>query len=365
MEKPSYIFFIYTAFFILTAIFSFLINGLLLKFSSSLGMRPGMQPLVRWSVQAKPSVGGISFFIIFLFSIVIHSIFFGHANGVLNINFIGQIIAITMAFLIGLADDAYNTNPILKFIAQVLCGITLIATGTHIAVFESNILNYVLTLLWIVAIMNSINMLDNMDAITSVVSIGIIVSAMFVLYFNYDLSHIHFFILMGVMASLIGFLFYNWYPAKIYMGDTGSQFLGILLGIIGISYFWNGSAAPVSSQPLKQLILVSLVFILPITDTATVVLNRLLKKKSPFVGGRDHTTHYLSYMGLSDSQVAFLYLFIGLISAFLVLIIIKYLPVWNTICYLLFITYIAAISCSLFYVTKLKRKDKSNVEEPE
>jgi len=357
MYSNAYIFFTYAIFFIVVVIFSFLINGILLKFSSNFGVRnPENNALIRWSSTTKPSLGGITFFIVFLLSISVYSIFFDAQTSWMKTSFIGQISVITLAFLMGLADDAYNTRPLLKLFIQLLCGVILIVTDTYIQIFENPFINYALTIFWIIGIMNSINMLDNMDAITSVVSIGILSSSLVIIFLNGDISGIYSFLIVGLLASLIGFLFYNWHPSKMYMGDTGSQLLGVILGILGIKYFWNNQQPWIPIMPSKQIIITVLAFILPITDTTTVVINRILRKQSPFVGGKDHTTHHLSYIGLSDSQVAMLFLFLSLISTILILFIFHYLKFWENIYSVLFGIYILIVFFSLYLTTKIKHK---------
>ena len=134
----------------------------------------------------------------------------------------------------GMADDAYDTKPLVKFIVQCLCGVILISTGTKINTFESEFLNYSLTILWVVAIMNSINMLDNMDGISTVTTLAIcIFSVFFSVQMNLETQPLTL-IIIAVIGTLCGFLAYNWHPSKMFMGDSGSQFLGIFLAFCGI-----------------------------------------------------------------------------------------------------------------------------------
>lgn len=354
MYSNAYVFFVFAAFFIAVVVFSFLVNGILLKFSSNLGVRnQDNSSLIRWSSTTKPSLGGITFFIVFLLSLSVYSVFFDAQTSWMNIAIIGQICVIALAFIMGLADDAYNTKPLLKLFIQILCGVILILTGTYIQIFENQYINFTLTLFWIVGIMNSINMLDNMDAITSVVSIGILSSALIIIFITGNITGIHAFVIVGLIAAIIGFLFYNWHPSKMYMGDTGSQLLGVILGILGILFFWNNQQPWIPNIPSKQIIITVLAFLLPITDTTTVVINRIMRKQSPFVGGKDHTTHHLSYLGLSDSQVAMLYLFLSLVSSVLILVIFHFLKFWEHYYTLIFGLYIIAVFLSLYSTTKI------------
>ncbi|MES2838107.1 MAG: MraY family glycosyltransferase [Bacteroidota bacterium] len=313
---------------------------------------------VRWASASKPALGGISFYIIFLFSVSFVGIVHSADTLIQNKQFLGILGTVTLAFMIGLADDAYNTRPYLKFSGQLTCGLLLASTGTYIHFFESDLLNYVVSVIWVIGIMNSINMLDNMDGITTNVSIFIIINAIVVLLAVNSFSSPFFLILIGLLGALIGFLYYNWNPSKIYMGDTGSQFLGALLGAVSIIYFWNTPFDLNSKIQLKQIVITALVFVLPIADTSTVVINRLLKKQSPFVGGKDHTTHHLSYLGFSDKQVALIFIAIATLSV-IITFVISVLNIWNTLTVSLSLIYIISVVVGLYLTTKVKRIPKS------
>ncbi len=348
MNDSLYLILVYGAFFIGTVILSFLINGLFLKFASNLGTRNQDENFIRWSPQVKPSLGGISFFLIFLLSIASYPIFFEQHQVLFDKRLLGILAAGTLAFLLGLSDDAYNTKPILKLIVQIFCGLILIFTGTFISIFSDTIANYAFTLFWVVGLMNSINMLDNMDAISTVVSISTIMSALLILYLNSDGRNIYIIILIGVMAALIGFLYFNWHPSKMFMGDTGSQFLGLFLAAIGIIYFWNTRDVHGKLVQSKQFFVTILTFAIPIIDTATVVINRLMKGKSPFVGGKDHTTHSFYFMGLTEKRIALLYASICVISMFFNFLIIKYIDNWNWLHIILFSIYFLTLFWFLY-----------------
>lgn len=355
MEKWK-IFVIYLAFFGATALFSFLINGLFLRFSRNLGVRNFDDTIIRWGTTAKPSLGGISFYIVFLISLVAYGIFFSQSSILLNLPFLGFLAGVTVAFLMGLADDAYNTRPFLKFLAQLCCGAILVATGTSIHFFEIPQIDNALTILWVIGMMNSINMLDNMDGITSVVSLSVILSAILVLIHHHDIQNIDLLVLVGVAAGLLGFLYYNWNPSKIYMGDTGSQFLGFFLAAIGIKYFWNTEQGV--HMPSRQFVSVLIVFILPIVDTTTVVVNRLSAGKSPFVGGKDHTTHNLSYLGYSDKQVAIIFSLLSALSIAITYFIYNTIERWSHLYTALFLLYFLVVAGTLFGITRYNAKKK-------
>ena len=348
---------VYLAFTVCAVLFSFLINGLFLKFSRTLGVKDQEQTMVRWSSTSKPAFGGISFYILFLFSIACYSILFEAANYINDIvRFLGVMAACSLGFVVGLADDAYNTKPFLKFFAQLSSAVILIATGTSINISGITAIDYSLTVLWVVGLMNSINMLDNMDGITTTVSISVILAVLYMLYSKDEVMSIYFITLLGVLSGLLGFLYYNWNPSKMYMGDTGSQFLGVFLAAIGILYLWNGHAEINFRIQTKQFIVALLVFIVPIIDTTTVTINRLLKGHSPFVGGKDHTTHHLSYLGLTDQQVALSFFGLSFLSViFLVIIDQVIADSWDYIHFGLFLAYFSALFAFLYGITRYNK----------
>lgn len=334
---------------------SLLLNAILLRFSKTLGVRNTKEDIIRWNNLVKPSLGGISFYVLFLLSVSAYSIIF-HANEIFNnLQLSGLIAVCSMAFFMGLADDAYNTKPLLKFLVQVLCAVVLILTGTMINIFPNVYVNYLFTVLWVVGMMNSLNMLDNMDAITTTVSINIILAALMILLLNHDTANIHTWLLIGLMGTLFGFLYFNWYPSKLFMGDTGSQFLGVFLAAIGINYFWNSTDAGGNVIQSKQFFVSILTFLIPIVDTTVVVVNRILKGRSPFIGGKDHTTHHISYFGLSDRKVAIIFALLSFLSMLGTLVIMKYITTWGYLHICIFGTYFLLIFGFMFYVTKTSK----------
>ena len=337
-----------SAFFVSVFFFSLLINGLFVRFSKTLGMRSNTDNLIRWNTSSKPSFGGIGFYIIFLISIAALSFIFENTLSFRNKQFLGLIAAASLAFLMGLFDDAYNTKVWLKLLSQIACGLILVATGSFIHLFGNNFLNYILTVVWVIGMMNSINMLDNMDGITSIVSLAVFITMLLLLMLEGLYSSPYTVILIGLIAALIGFLFYNWNPSKIYMGDTGSQFLGLLLAFFGILFLWNCRSEGTLLSADQRVLMVICMFILPLSDTTTVVIKRLRRGKSPFVGGKDHTTHHLSYLGLKDRGVAGVFIGIALISGLLVLCIYNTLP-WACTS-LLFVIFPLIVFTALFII---------------
>jgi UDP-GlcNAc:undecaprenyl-phosphate GlcNAc-1-phosphate transferase len=355
---PYYPFAVYGIFLFLSIVFSILINSLFLRFVRTLGIRNQDETVIRWGSQSKPAVGGFSFYFLFLLGIIAYSVFFDSNQVFLNKQFIGILLSTMLGFLLGLADDAYNTRPLLKLITQITCGIILLVTGTKISISYLEPVNYFITVFWVVGIMNSLNMLDNMDAITTTVSISILLCALTMMIFSQQLNSVYFMIMTGVMGALIGFLYFNWHPSKMYMGDTGSQFLGVFLAAIGIRYFWNATNTNGDPISAKNLLLPVMVFILPIIDTTTVTINRIASGKSPFVGGKDHTTHALAYLGLTDRQVAMVFWCVTLVSLMIVFFIQKYLLIWSHLYTTIFGVYFLTLLSLFFYASRIAKRSR-------
>lgn len=334
-------------FFVIVLAISYFLNIFFLNKSKNYSIKKANTNAIRWSTQTKPVSGGITFFTVFIFSII--TFFFINGKNSIDINIpLGIFIVVTLSFLMGLADDMLSSSPYFKFFIQILNSIILINFGIYINVFNNEILNYILTTLWVIGIMNSINMLDNMDSITA--SVSIIIFSLFLILAHSTINIFNIYILTGIISSLLIYLiFFNWSPAKMYMGDNGSQLIGSLLAIFGIIILWNHNVDNIATG--KNFILILFAFAMPIIDTTTVTINRIIKGKSPFVGGKDHTTHHISYMGLSDSKVAIVFIALSIIFSVTSYIIFT-LNEWNTLLTIIF-SIIWLIFFSLIYLTTI------------
>lgn len=314
------------AFFSGAFMMSLMINAFFLKFARTLGIRNKNDVTIRWSATSRPSLGGISFYFTFLIGFMFYAIIFGETDVFQNKSLLGLFFSVTLAFLLGLSDDAYNTKPFLKLLVQITCGLILCYTNSAIILFENDILNMSLTIIWVVGIMNSINMLDNMDGITTITSISIIttliaISIPFVIY-----NQVEIFLLITTLGTLSAFLIFNFNPAKMFMGDTGSQFLGMFLAYFSIKLLWNNGVEVGDYSIFTNLTLVAVVFAIPLIDTTVVSVNRILRGQSPMIGGKDHTTHHLVYKGFSEKQVAITFAIFGLMSILISFVLKKYIP---------------------------------------
>lgn len=339
-------------------ILALVINSFFLKFAKSLGIRNKNHLDIRWSSVSKPSLGGISFYISFLISFIFYAIIFGQSDVFQNKELLGVFFSVTLAFLLGLSDDAYDTRPFLKLGIQISCGLILVFTGNGIELFPWYGLNSTLTVIWVVGIMNSVNMLDNMDGITTISSISIILTILGISIPFAMVDNVYLFLMITLLGCLAGFLVFNWHPSKMFMGDTGSQFLGVFLAFLGIKFLWNFQLQNGEGVIFKNLTLVMVTFIVPLTDTIFVTIKRIMRGQSPMIGGKDHTTHSLSYQGLTDKQVGYVFIFMSMVATLMALNIAKYLP-YNSLMLLLFWVYFIFKLTVFFRLKPKNNKPKS------
>ena len=223
-------------------------------------------------------------------------------------------IPLFLAAIVGLIDDLKAVKAIYKLVMQVICGLLLysIHFGFHTPLPE--VFDCFLTVFWTVLIMNSINMLDNMDGISGVVSL--VAFTMLAYLFTgrtFGYADSMFCVLLAIIC--LAFLVFNKPTSKMYMGDAGSQFLGLALAAVTMSFASMGGAYMNYGTSYWSMV----VLLLPsLADTCLVVVNRIRFKTSPFVGGRDHSTHNFAYLGMSGKSVFWLFAGLSTVGALLV-----------------------------------------------
>jgi UDP-GlcNAc:undecaprenyl-phosphate GlcNAc-1-phosphate transferase len=281
----------------LPALVSFVLSLLTIPIVRGLGFRYGYvkQPRQdRWSRKPTPTLGGAAVFIAFWGSLI----FFLGKAGSLSLGSLSLLLGSGLAFLVGLVDDLHPLKPTIKLVGQLAAATIVIFFGNHaIDFFPWPIANILLTYIWLVGITNSINLLDNIDGLAGGVAL-IAAGLLSVFLWRYQ----NIFLLQVTLAlagALLGFLVFNFPPAKIFMGDSGSLFIGFLLA--SLSIFRRSQA----SNVLSVLGVPILIFLLPILDTSLVTITRLLRGQSPAKGGTDHTSHRLVTFGLTERQSVF------------------------------------------------------------
>jgi len=253
----------------------------------------------RWHTKPTALMGGIGIFVSFSIAVFVTGTIAGFVTWTIY-------CAALIMFVIGLIDDVKEVKPVVKLLAQIACSFLLIYHGYT---FGGGLLSWAgipLTFIWVIGITNAINLLDNMDGLAGGISaiIASICGVLGLLNGEYNLAIMAF----AIAGATIGFLFYNFKPARIFMGDSGSLFLGFSLSFLSIAV--QGKLGS-SSAVLVLLIPISLMAI-PIMDTTLVTVKRLAAGRRIDQGGRDHTSHRLVALGLSEKKaVLTLYLISG------------------------------------------------------
>ena len=219
-----------------------------------------------------------------------------------------SVFALAISIL-GVVDDFLNLNWKLKIIFQFLfvgLPIYLLNQTINFEIFLdidfSGRLNLIFTILWIIILMNSLNFIDNMDGFAALNS-SFICLALTVLSFVYNqnyLADISFILLFTILA----FTIFNFPPAKIYMGDSGSLFIGFIFGFISILFDWNPTG---ESYLYSSIAPVFLFFTIPLLDFSTVFVYRIKNQISPATGGTDHISHRLLNQGYSVKSILLMF----------------------------------------------------------
>lgn len=260
---------------------------------------------VRFASQTKPIFGGFIFLTGCISGIITHYIISD------DIKYIYYLIPLSIAFIAGLADDLKNTPPGFKLVTQIITGLAFYQAGLMPQYFGITIVDLTICVIWTVTLMNSLNMLDNMDSITSSTSLIVLLatisgSAIFGNTFH-SLS-----LAVALAVSLIIFLYANWHPAKMYMGDNGSQLIGASVAIVTLQAF--SPETTLTSDRTQAILGLVVALIIPLTDTATVSFNRIMDGKSPFVGDKNHITHNLYYLGIPIRSIAYIFILLTIIT---------------------------------------------------
>ena len=289
--------------FVLLGIMAFALTGLLTWPIRALAIRIGAmdKPNLERKTQSAPVpyLGGVSI------AITVTALTYAGviASDFTTINFPLASYVLVPAIvlgLMGLVDDLRGLPALPRLVFQTLLAIVaalvLINTGSVGVAFGHNALSNALTVFWIVGICNSINFFDNLDGgaagTVAVVTLGIF-------FIAYDRGQESVSALAIVTAgATLGFLMWNRSPAKIYMGDAGALFLGVVISVLTIR------VNPGIDPSWKSLALMPILLAVPILDTTVAVTSRIYRGISPFTGGKDHLSHRLMRKGLSRRAAA-------------------------------------------------------------
>ena len=264
----------------------------------------------RWHKRPTPAIGGIAIFAGFGVAISVGYWLDPNTTRQFGIHalptavvpvapWIGLLVAATVAFILGLVDDFLAVPPSTKLVWQLVAASILLMSGIGLWITGIYAVDAVISMFWFIGITNAVNLLDNMDGVASGVA-GIAagyLAIIFALEGQFPLAMFAF----ALAMSLAGFLAHNYPPARIFMGDSGSLFVGLSLAGLALAPAPGGtrSLAAVMAAPV-------LILGVPILDTTLVTIGRLLEGRPVSLGGKDHTSHRFVAMGLPEKQTAWL-----------------------------------------------------------
>lgn len=291
---------IYLSVFIIAGVVSLLITPQVIRFATRRGILGA--PLEKETqLRPIPLLGGIAIFIAFSVSTSLAFLLSrGELLGEYDTHFIGLLLGSALILGLGIYDDIRGIKAPVKLIFQTIAAVILVLCGYNLDIITNpfggqiqlGLWGIPLTILWIVGLTNAINLLDGLDGLACGVS-GI---AALTLFFSslYGAPFMPI-IVIGLAGACIGFLKYNLYPARIFLGDTGSLLLGFILAAVSIQSSFKTTAGIALVFPLIALLL-------PISDTLIAFLRRIIQGKNPFQGDRRHLHHRLLSMGYSQKQ---------------------------------------------------------------
>lgn len=257
-------------------------------------------------LKRTPTLGGMAIFL----GLILSYMFFLDFNGLSNIKFV--VPALLVIFFAGIKDDILILTPMKKLLAQFLAAFLIVYLGdvrinSFYGLFGlqeiSPLFAVVFTIIAIIAIINSYNLIDGVDGLAG--SLGLLSSVVYGIWF-YKTGYLPMMILSFSLAgAIVGFLFFNWSPAKIFMGDTGAMIIGFVMSILSIQFIeWNKARSIpaefwVYASPSVAIAVISI----PIMDMIRVFVVRLSNRHSPFKADRNHLHHILTDLKMSHKQI--------------------------------------------------------------
>ena len=257
--------------------------------------------------EPTPLLGGAAIYASFVVALLI----FGGRAEVRQM--VGIVVGATSVSIMGVLDDARGVRPSLKLLGQLLASVVVIVSGLQVQLFHSQAVNIALTMLWIAGITNALNLLDNMDGLSG--GIAAIAAAHFLLLAALNGQFLVGALSAALLGACIGFLRYNFNPASIFMGDTGSLFIGFVLASVAVKLRFANTYVVTWMVP-------PVVLLVPIFDTTLVVVSRLRRGKNPLTTpGKDHLSHRLVAFGCTRREAVLICWLIassaGMVAVFL------------------------------------------------
>ena len=261
----------------------------------------------RMHTKPIPRFGGLAIFAGVTVAAIIILVFMNGEEDVFEKIKTGMLIRTLLVgvfvYALGLLDDIFHLRPAIKLMGQAIAAILLYVVGVRVQIImifgtaptsmTAHIVSFIVTMVWVIAIMNTVNLIDGVDGLAA----GITIIAAFCISY---IAYIHGYylaclLMLAVAGSCIGFLPFNFYPAKTFMGDGGSLFLGFCLASFSLMQ-------PVKSVTLGALVIPLLVLGIPVIDTLFAIFRRLVNKKPVMQADKGHIHHRLMRAGLGQRR---------------------------------------------------------------
>ncbi|MFZ7111130.1 MAG: glycosyl transferase [Desulfatiglandales bacterium] len=282
----------------------------------------------------------------------------------LGLPFLPLLLCATGIFVLGLVDDIITMDPQHKLVGQFVISSILVFFGFRLEWTSWLTLNLLISIVWIVGITNAFNLLDNMDGLSA----GVAFIAGAFLFLTTSLNPGHFdgggslLMCAALLGALLGFLFYNFNPASIFMGDAGSLFIGFLLTCLTMTSGAERAVAGPVRHFLSVIAIPLLILFIPILDTGFVSVMRKLFQRPISQGGRDHSSHRLVAIGFSERKAVLVLYGFSIVSG-LIALTINRLSIGSNLVLILF--YLLLVILFWVYLAKVKVYEEGSILENE
>ncbi len=305
--------------FLLTLVLSYVFTKFLVNMQYKIGVldKPGKRKI---HTKVTPTMGGVSIFLAFILSYALFVYDEGNT-------FVPLILSLTILFIVGIVDDIYKIRSSIKLVFQIFAAALLVyflpdieihslySLNSFLLIKFSGVSSFLLSVFLIISLVNAFNLSDGIDGLASSIAVFILLFFCFYFYLN---SQQHLFYLCLIMLSaVLGFLIINWFPAKIFMGDTGSLIIGFFLSYMLLKFVNVNETAAFAVKP--SFTICGVLFLYPVFDLIRVFYLRLKLKRSPFSPDKLHTHLILKRLGYSEPAICFLVILVNSIQLLLIL----------------------------------------------
>lgn len=359
--------------FLLAFIVSFMATPYSIKIAEKIGAIDIPKDDRRMRKKSIPKLGGLAVITGFAISLI-YLISVMNIEGSINLfdenmylkKLIGVGLGVIIITITGVIDDTKTLKPLQKLFGQVLAAVVAVGFGIRISASDipfiqntelANEISMIVTVIWIIGITNAINLIDGLDGLSSGIALISCISLLIIFALNYS-PMIAILMITSLIGALVGFLPFNFSPAKTFIGDTGSNFLGYILSIVSILGVAKTYTAVVIALPM-------LVLGLPIFDVVWAIIRRMVKGKSIkaiFKADKGHLHHRLMKKGYTQKQaVLILYGLTATLGMFAIILLES--GIWKALSFALLIIAIMAIGYKDIFRVKQEENDIGTIDE--